>query len=306
MFNNRINFRSYVASAALFVTVALAFNLGASQAQDNPTNTPLATSAATGLSLNDMSPTPTTTPLPGGGLGALLSGGGLPGPNRLGIDFGKPVLDAVTQATNLTEAQLVQEVTSGKSLSDVITANNGDPQAVEATAKASITDQINNAVKSGTLTQNRATRLISSLDVLLNSVFNFTVPSLANRMTRLIQGLEVRELVRETAVETNLNGQEIVNALTGGQTLSQIAQDNNIDPSAIVNAVTQTITDQINNQVKLGRLTQSQADTLVTNLNKTLTDLMNQSNPLLPTGGSGGFGGGRPPVPSNTPVGSSA
>jgi urease accessory protein UreF len=295
MFNNNTSIRvrmvSAISAIALVVT-AFSLNFTATQAQDNPTPTPAPTSAATQAAT-----------VSADGLSELLGGTKFPGIKRIGLDIRKALVDAVTQTTHLTEAQIIQAMTTGKSLNDVISANNADPKAVQATVNATLTGQINAAVTAGTLKQAAADKLIAGLDPLLNRIFTYTVPSASDRITRLVKGVELRELLAETATESKLTAQVVVKALTAGQTLAQIAQANNADPAAIVTAVTQKVTDQINKQVKAGKLTQAQADTLLTNLNGTLTGLMNQTNPLLP---GNGRSGGKKAAPTSTPAGSSS
>ena len=299
MFNGKTKIGVQIASivsAAALVAAALVLNLSTTQAQDNPTGTPAATMdvtmvATAASTMAVTSAAPAASPQP-----TSSAGGQFPGANRSGINIRQALYDAITKATTLTQAQIQAEAQSGKSLSDVITAHNGDPKAVEAAAKATLTDQISAAVKAGTLTQANADLLTANLDTQLNRLLTVTRPSANNRggapnaIMQFGLGLELRQLLAETAKETKLPGRALLQALMSGQTLSQIAQSNSVDPAAIVTAVTQTLTNQINNQVKSGRLTQPQAGSLIANLNTTLTGLINQVNPLpmmAPIGTSG-------------------
>ncbi len=217
-------------------------------------------------------------------------GGGLHGS---GIQIGKALIDAVTQATNLTQKQIRQDLQSGSTLSQIVTQNNGDPAAVQAAAKATIIAQIAQAVQAGKITQAQADKLTGRLDTMLTNLMSRQIKANARGPVtvaqRILQGAAVRSLLDQTAKATNLTQQQVVQALNNGQTLAQIATTNKADPNAIVTTATTDITNRISALVKRGRLTQDQATQITANLNATLTQLMNAVNPLQGNG-YGAFG----------------
>lgn len=199
-----------------------------------------------------------------------------------GVQIAKALFGAVEQATGLTQQQLFTELDGTKTLTDIVTEHNADPAAVQAAAKATITTAINAAVTAGKITQAQAEKAIARLDTVLDGLMNrkFNLNRAVNRIERLIHGVEVSELVRQTAMNTQLTQRQIVQALNGGQTLAQIAQAHNADVSVIVSAVTTQLTNRINRLVTKGRLTQNQATKLINALLGSLTATMNETDPL--------------------------
>ncbi len=100
---------------------------------------------------------------------------GQPDTGKLGKGFGfgfrwgdTASFDAVAKALNLTPTQLFEQLHSGKTLSEIATAQGVDLSAVQAAASASrvqaMKDKIAQAVKDGTITQEQGDWLLQGLD----------------------------------------------------------------------------------------------------------------------------------------------
>lgn len=214
------------------------------------------------------------------------------------------VLDAAATALNVDKATLVKEMSTGKSLADVVKAHGGDLTAIETAAKGAITTSIQQAVTDGTLTQAQADKLTANLDKVLDRLVNRTPPSTADRRVQVLKAAAVGVLVKETATETKLAARDLLKDLRSGKTLADIATSQNVDPNAIVTAAAKTITDRVNKLVSAGKLTQDQANKLTTNLQANLTTLMNTPDPLKGNTKTGGKGGASNTAPSqNSPSG---
>ncbi len=203
-----------------------------------------------------------------------------------GIQVAKALFGAVEQATGLTQQQLVTELDGTKTLTDIVTEHNADPAAIQAAAKMTLTDGINAAVTTGKLTQAQADKIIAHLDPLLSGLMNrkFSLNHKTDRIQRLLHGIAMNALVQQTAHATQLTPRQVVQDLNAGQTLAQIAQTNNADVNAIVSATTTGLTNRINKLVTTGKLTQDQATQLINALPTSLTQIMNQPNPLQGSG----------------------
>ncbi|MBI1259835.1 MAG: hypothetical protein GC204_20395 [Chloroflexi bacterium] len=92
-------------------------------------------------------------------------------PNMLGLDV-RPLLKAAQDATQLTPLQLAQEIRGGKTLAEVITAHGGDPAAVETTAIASATQQLDKVRENGNLTQEQETSMLDGLKAFYDAILN--------------------------------------------------------------------------------------------------------------------------------------
>lgn len=85
------------------------------------------------------------------------------GDGRLGMMFQNrsPLLNAVTDATGLTLQEVVQEVRAGSTLSEIVTANGGSPEAVIEAALATLQARHDQAVENGRLTQQQADAILA-------------------------------------------------------------------------------------------------------------------------------------------------
>ncbi len=78
---------------------------------------------------------------------------------------------------------------------------------------------------------------------------------------------------------TGLTREEIATQLRDGKTFNEILADNNIDPQVVIDAVTAVVTDELNQAVSNGRITQERADQVLENLPDNLDRLMNATMP---------------------------
>jgi uncharacterized protein (DUF433 family) len=177
---------------------------------------------------------------------------GEPGPIRV-------VLNIVADETGLTPRDILAQMRDGLTLVDIITANSGDVDQVIVDAIAKLTDQINQAVADGKMTQERADHLLSNLqDVVTRGINGELFP---NRFDRgAIRGASERILVQAVADATGLRPPQVLQQVRAGLTLAEIITANGGDIGTVVNNAVADATDQINAFVADGRLGQEQAD----------------------------------------------
>jgi hypothetical protein len=94
-----------------------------------------------------------------------MRGGGLLGDTR-------PLINAAVEATGLTAQEIGQAVRSGQTLSEVITANGGDPAAVVSAAIATVTEKLDEAVTNGRITAEQESAMIGGLQAFYEAVLN--------------------------------------------------------------------------------------------------------------------------------------
>jgi hypothetical protein len=106
------------------------------------------------------------------------------------------LLGAAEKALNVPQATLRQELGTGKTLAEVIKAHGGDVAAIEASAKTTVTNEIDKAVADGKLTKDQANKLLEKLGPALDKLVNARWPK--DRRTRLLEarlkamGLRIR------------------------------------------------------------------------------------------------------------------
>jgi polyhydroxyalkanoate synthesis regulator phasin len=105
----------------------------------------------------------------------LLGHGPLPGGR--GFHGGFRELDGAADYLGLTEAQLREQLRSGKSLADVAKAQNKSVDGLKAALKSEIAKKLDEAVKDGRLTQDQKSRMLADIDQRLEALVNHTPPA---------------------------------------------------------------------------------------------------------------------------------
>ena len=154
-----------------------------------------------------------------------------------------------------------------------------------------IKDALAGLVKDGTINQDQADKVASTLDKALphgGPPVGFGGPGGGSGRGPLEAGLS------ETATALGMTQQDLRTALESGKTLTQIAQDKGISRADLVSKLVTLTKAKIAAAVKAGRLTQSQADMVTGQLQSRISELVDRVHPGKALGGFGGFGpGGR-------------
>lgn len=83
-----------------------------------------------------------------------------------------------------------------------------------------------------------------------------------------------RAVLHEVAEQTGLERCDLLGDLAEGQTLNQIVQAAGVDPQEIVDAVIARVEARLDRAVEAGRITQEQADALLTQAQERIPQLM--------------------------------
>jgi len=96
------------------------------------------------------------------------------------------MLEAFAEAVGLEQEAIMEQLQSGSSFTDIITAQGLDVDTVSASLVASMTERINQAVADGTLTQEQADRMINgvSLSDRVTDALNGERPNFGERGNR--------------------------------------------------------------------------------------------------------------------------
>lgn len=210
-----------------------------------------------------------------GDMGQQMQGGLREGRGGIGRGVIREALNIVAAETGLSAQDIVSQVRDGATLSEIITANGGDVNAVIDQAVAQATERINEAVTNGNLTQERADTLLSNLEQIVTDGVNGELRPGRNEGRRGA-GANVRQtLLETTASALGIDAQALRDQLSDGSTLSEVITANGGDPVAIVSSARVSITEQINSRVTEGILTQAQADEMIAVLDTTLNQAIN-------------------------------
>lgn len=185
----------------------------------------------------------------------------------------RQVVETVASEIGISVRDLIQQVRGGSTVADVIAANGGDVAAVTAAAVAEATEQINQAVADGRITQERADVMLQNVEEWVTAAINGDLP----RGGRF--GDRERVILDAITEATGLAPQQIAQQVRDGATLAEVISANGGDVDAIIDLAVQTATDRINQAVANGRISQDEANELLTNLDSTITELFNTQNP---------------------------
>lgn len=202
------------------------------------------------------------------------------------------VLTVVSEATGLSNQEILQQIRDGSTLAEVVEGTDADLATVIADVTTALTERIEAAVAEERITQDRADEMIANLPDRVDTIFN-TVPDFEGRGggIRDRAGNLTQLIVLDAVMEaTDLGLLDITTQLRDGATLADIVTDNGGDVETVIADVVASVTEEINARVDAGTLTQAQADTLLENLEERLTDRFNGELPFQNFDGERGRG----------------
>lgn len=212
------------------------------------------------------------------------------------------VIQTVAEALGLDPSEIVQDRDANQTLRELIEANGGDADAISAAVVTAVTEHVNQQVADGELMAERGEEILADVESRVADALDKTPPTV-ERDGRGFGQLDVLETV---ASELGLTTDEIRAALQSGQTLETIISDNGGDVVAINAALVANATQNVNDAVAEGRITQEQADDILSNIGERVENALTQPREAGRPGGRGdgprGQRGGQPPVDGQAPA----
>ena len=202
----------------------------------------------------------------------------------------------VATVLKLTEAELKTQLDSGKSLADVSTAQNVNVQLVIDAVVAEMKAHIAEEVASGELTQAQADAKLAEATVRATDIVNGVRAAGMGEGKHGSKGHggPVKSLANVATV-LKLTEAELKAQLDNGKSLADVAKTQNVNVSAVIDAVVAEMKAHIAEEVASGELTQAQADAKLAEATVRATDMVNGVRPAgMGEGKHGGKGhGGR-------------
>lgn len=196
-------------------------------------------------------------------------------PNRPGVPGGiiREMIEAVANETGLPVSDiLAQMAPGGATLADVIQANGGSVDNVVNAVVATTTERVNQAIAENKLTQEQGDRILSNLPQLVTDGINGDLPLSGDRQgIRSIRGALVEAMTSATGLDAQMIWQQVRDGSTG----AEIIEANGGSVDAVVADATANATELINSWVEAGRITQEQADDMISNLSNVFTEILN-------------------------------
>ncbi|MBI1281411.1 MAG: hypothetical protein GC179_25010 [Anaerolineaceae bacterium] len=234
-------------------------------------------------------------------------------------------LQVIADTLGIDVQTLQTDLQNGQTIAEVATAQNVELSTIIDAVVAARTTELTQAVTDGTLTQEQADAQIALLKANLNVQLTKAMQAPNGTQTRPNgqPGQRGSDQLTTIAAALGIDVATLQSDLQSGQTIADIAKAQNVELSAITDAVVAARTTALTQAVADGTLTQEQADAqialLKANLNASYTqswdanrgsmgmgDMGGNGGPMGQDGnggrhnGNGGFPGGNPPTGGNS------
>lgn len=191
----------------------------------------------------------------------------------------RELLNAVSEATDLSASELSAQLTQGTTLASVITANGGSVEAVTAQATTAIEVRVQQAVTDGRLSQEWADQLLTQVPQRVQEILNRERTRPGHEGRRNAEDRLMRGVLELAATQTGLTRDQLRDAMRT-QSLGQVLASHNIDASAFVESAAAELQTHLNTRISNGHLTQDQADALTLAFRQRLTERLDRVRPL--------------------------
>jgi uncharacterized protein (DUF433 family) len=219
------------------------------------------------------------------------------------------LLDILAEQLGLTVDEVVDELSAGISIADLAANHNVDVQLIVDAYLAAHQEALDSAVENGRLTQEQADAIQEHMAGEIPECVN---EPWSGRMERGMMahpagpkspedmaggrgafGMRSSSLLDVTAEQLGLTVDEVVDELSAGISIADLAANHNVDVQLIVDTFLAAHQETLSTAVENGRLTQEQADAIQEHMAEEIPEYVNE-----PWTGShaphGGFRGGCP------------
>lgn len=204
---------------------------------------------------------------------------------------GEVLSEQVLDLLKLDQAEVAEKLKAGSSLAEI-----AEEQGVSRDSlKAAMTDAFNKQL------EQRKSDYAANLDKLIDSDLNAF-----HGKSRLGGKIDLTEVGKVLG----LSADELKSSLSDGKSLADVAKEKGVDAQKVIDAITTSLKNEINQAVKDGKLTQEEADKRLANVAASAEKIVNGEG--FGHGwhrgghgdrGFGGFGrGGAPVSPETTPT----
>ena len=207
----------------------------------------------------------------------------------------KPFIDdglaAAAKYLGLSESDLRSKLSNGQSLADVAKAQNKDVNGLQDAIVAAEKADLDKAVANKQLTQAQADKALAALKAHVADLVNgklslrFRGPRSGHKGFAFGAG----DQLATAAKYLGLSESDLRTKLRNGQSLADVAKAQNKDVNGLEDALVAAQKTKLDGLVAAKKLTQSQADAILSQLKSHVDDLVNADLPAAPR-----FRGGKP------------
>lgn len=213
----------------------------------------------------------------------------------------KLTLADIIKHSGLGKDVFAQGFKDGKTINEILEENGQDPEAIEAAVLADLDSRLDEAVANGKITQEQADKAYAKAQEALPRFMSEVHKGPGqgkgpgSGKGHPGPGLIAKGLVKSAADAIGIEVQELVQALKAGDSVADVARDNNVDPQTVIDTMIADATARIDQALANGKITQEQADKMKSGLTGRITSFVNKTHQ-----GPGNPGHrGAPPPPAN-------
>jgi uncharacterized protein (DUF433 family) len=202
----------------------------------------------------------------------------------------RKALDVAASTIGIDKSDLVKELRAGKTIAEVATAHNVDPQHVVDVLVQDATKKIEAAKTAGKISAERAAKLEQRLPEVVGKLVNdkHTGKGVAHRraaVRKLAQGG-----VKVAADAIGIAPKDLVKEVRAGKTIAEVATAHNVDPQKVIDALVQASTKKIEAAKTAGKISAERAAKLEEHAPARITKLVNDWHPKAGAKGAKGAG----------------
>jgi uncharacterized protein YidB (DUF937 family) len=182
-------------------------------------------------------------------------------------------LPAIAPLLKLTPDELDAKLQDGQSIHDLAVAANVDPQTIQTALQASFKSQLDDAVKSGKITQAQADDALKTA----NSFVDGFVNASTNPVDKTIKTFFSSEATWQAAAQVlNLPVKTLQDRVNQGETILEIAQAQQVDEKTLRDAIQTSLQSQVATLVKDGKISADESTQITSALPKIVDGFINQ------------------------------
>jgi hypothetical protein len=227
-----------------------------------------------------------------GAASAADGGSGGPGKTEQGArrhPRAAAIVGVAATAIGIDRAELVKGVRAGKSLADIAKDNGVDAKAVEDALVAAGTKRVDTAAANGRIDADRAATIKGKLPARAEKLVE---TPLKGKLHRKVARVKARRHARragfKVAAETiGVSAKDLLAAVKGGSSIAAVAQQHDVTPQAVVDAVVKAAGDRLDQAVANGKLDADRAATIKDRLTERVTNAVNRTPKDRTAPGSG-------------------
>ncbi len=201
----------------------------------------------------------------------------------------RKALEVAADTIGIDKSDLVKELRAGKTLAEVATAHNVDPQHVVDALVQAATQKIEAAKTAGKITAERAAKLEERLPEAAGKLVNNKHAG-KNAKRRADVRKIARGGVKVAADAIGIAPKDLAKEVRAGKTIAEVATEHNVDPQHVVDALVQAATQKIEAAKTAGKISAERAAKLEARAPARITKRVNEWHPKAGAKGAKGAG----------------